>query len=951
MNQVGISVNRRFVAGVAALVLTATWLMVGPARVAKADAAQVADVVNSFAECAANGGSAEVILLIDQSSSLRGEDGSDPEKLRQKAARDFVNQLAAYSAQSKIPVSVMASGFDGDYRPGTWLPLTPEGLPAALESVDATASQDSGEETDYWNALEGARKDLAAGASTCDLVVWFTDGEYLVEGIAYGEVKPYSDKNALTDSAGVINDGKASICSPLQGPMNSMRAGGVFVIGVGLSAPDKNGVAPDLTFVQQASLGINACGAPPQPGHAAFIEAKNAGELIFALGSLTATSVPAPVPFNAGAASVDFGLDPYITSASVLADAGAAVPGIQFGLQGPGVPDDKIAWAPPAGGKLAGPGADVEAVAISDRAMRFNIVKQPSGTGYAGTWKVRFKAANPADVPADTFARASISVVGDLRPAWTNAVPEAETGAELPMTIAVVKADGVPVAEALPNALVSVEWVDSAGQATLLAEAPAADFAKGRPVALATPEGEPLAPAQGQLAAKLNLTTTAQPPTTLRPEVVPYPLTLKAPVNYPSVETAPLVLQPEQGEFAEGVDPSVGQIRVTGPGCVWLDAEGSAGKVTSLPDGVDAISVDGPATSGEECLRLNDGQSETLAVQVIPASQGNGVVTGKLTVLGAPLEGNAEPVVVPVEFTAERTKEAGGVKWLALVVGMLLGLGIPAALLMWVRARMAKIPVSGESTDLVSTRKVVRVVDGRVVDAESSGPVAVRRGDAIETHGFGSQGEVPQLSVDDLTLRARALGNPFSVADVDVSSAGGPVVTDTSAGLTKDGHARLPLVLQGHWVARAEDAETVTVVGFFNQHETSSPELMTQISESWDESLNSHITQLEELLAQQADDRSPVAVGAATVDSEWADGTFATGLDSGEWRDDTFAADGFESGDEFRSDGDFGNGDDFGGADGFGGSIAADNDRKPSAADRGRDAGKAPREDETNDDW
>lgn len=937
----GVDRMKRWVGVASACALLAgSWMVAGPVGVAAAEDSPVVSLVNSFATCAANANSADVLLLIDQSSSLAGEQGSDPDNIRQKAALDFVNQLASFSAQTKIPVSVMASGFDGDYRGGSWVSLTPEGVPGALAAVDSTATQSGGQETDYWNALEGARKDLAAGSSPCDLVVWFTDGEYLVEGLAYGEAKPYSDKNARTDSAGVINDGKVSICSPLQGPMNSMRAAGVYVLGIGLSSQAR-GSAPDLTFLQQASEGKDACGAPTQPGHAAYIQVQDAGALVFALGSVTATTMnKAKEPFNAaGVASVLFGLDPYITSASVLADAGASVPGLQFGLQGPRVPDANIAWAPAAGGKLTAPGATVEAVAISDRAMRFNIVQDPQGKGFAGTWTVKFKAAQPADVPAKTFAQASISVVGDLAPEWSNPVQEAEAGADVPMTIRIVKADGTAVKAALPSALITASWVDPSGSETLLAQAPAAEFAKGRPVALKSADGTPLPPARGQISVKLNVTTVAEPPTALRPEVAPYAVTIKAPVNYPSVDSSPLALQPESGEFAEGTAPSVGQIKVTGPGCVWVDSTATATRVTSLPDGVDAISVNAPATGSDSCLRLEAGQSEALAVQVVPNSQGNGVVTGKFAVLAAPLDGNAEPVEVPVDFTAERAKApAGSVKWPVLVLGMLLGLGIPAALLMWVRARSARIPVSGESADLVYTRKSVRIADGRVVAADSDGPLEVRKGDAIYTVGDDGTGEVQQLDIEELSLRAVPWGNPFAVADVKVTSSVGPVATDHSASLANDGSARLPLVLQGHWVALASGPDTVDVVGFFNQYETSSGELLRQISEVWDQSLNSHVAQLEALLVQRVDEASPALVGAgSTPAGEWADTSFDATAGSDEWTD-TYYSD--EAGPDYDSP--------TGDAAGFGVEMPPDQPKERGRGDHDRQPPQA-REDDASD--
>ena len=868
--------HRGFLSIFAVVVLAVSMLVLAAApHTARAnEPSKVNALVDSFSKCATNAGSADVLLLFDQSSSLAGPQGSDPDNIRQKAAIDLVNQIAQYSAQTKIPVSVMASGFDGQYRGGQWIELTPERVPEA-EAAVKEATIDTGQETDYWNALEGARQDLAANPSPCDLVVWFTDGEYLVEGTAYGETKPYSQRNARTDSAGVIEDAKNSICSPLQGPMNAMRASGVYVIGIGLGNATSQ---PDFSFLQRATLGSDGCGASPQPNRAAYLSVADAGSLVFALGSITATQT-AEEPYSAeGVAGVQFGLDPYITSASVLADSGATVPGLQFGLQGPGVPDDKIAWSPPSGGTLDAPGATVEAVQISpDRAMRFNIVQKPDPAGFAGTWAVKFKAANPADVPAETFARASISVVAQLRPQWSNTVANAEVGAELPMTIAVVTTDGAPVADAIPNAQISVSWVDAADESTPLAEAPATEFAAGRNVALQTPDGAPLAPSAGQISVALNLVTAAEPPTSLRPEVVPYELALTAPVNYPTVDNSRLALTPD---FVEGTAPSTGLINVTGPGCVWVDTEASAQQVSSLPDGVDSVSVSAPASASDSCLRLEEGQSQALEVQLAPNTQGNGVVTGQFQVRAAPLEeASAEPVVVPIEFTAERAKEQSGTtKWLVLFVGMVLGLGIPAGLLMWVRARSAVIPVArADSGDLVVyASKTLRLDgEGRINDAVSGSEVALAKGD-FHMASSGAEDRLSVLDIDEFTIKARAWGNPFAVPDARVTSGAGPVVSDLSAAVADDGTAPIPLALQSHWVAQRASEDTVKLVAFFNSHDTGSAEGLREASDRLRDSVESQVEVLKALVAGPSNDGESAAVlvgagGASTADGDWSE--------------------------------------------------------------------------------
>ena len=130
-------------------------LVVSASVAAKADDS-VTNLIGSFGECAKTNKSANVLLLIDQSSSLSGDGGSDPDNVRRQAATDFVGQPASYASKNNIDVSVMASGFHGNYTPGSWAKVgSADGEKQELQDVEQVANESSGQETDYWNALEG----------------------------------------------------------------------------------------------------------------------------------------------------------------------------------------------------------------------------------------------------------------------------------------------------------------------------------------------------------------------------------------------------------------------------------------------------------------------------------------------------------------------------------------------------------------------------------------------------------------------------------------------------------------------------------------------------------------------------------------------------------------------------------------------------------------------------
>lgn len=862
-------------------------LVVSASVAAKADDS-VTNLIGSFGECAKTNKSANVLLLIDQSSSLSGDGGSDPDNVRRQAATDFVGQLASYASKNNIDVSVMASGFHGNYTPGSWAKVgSADGEKQELQDVEQVANESSGQETDYWNALEGARKDLAAAPSPCDLVVWFTDGEYLVEGTAYGDTKPYSDKNASSDSAGVIQDGKDSICSALQGPMNGMRANGVYVVAVGLNKDS----AHNMDFLKKAALGTD-CGAAPQANHAAYVPVTDASELVFALGSLTSTTLTTDA-WAKGSAHLDFGLDSYITSASVLADAGASVAGLQFGLQAPGVPDANIAWASPKGGALQVAAADVVATPVGDRAMRFDITRKGAGTGYEGTWMVRLRVPKAQDIPAGTFAQASISVVGDLQLAWVNKTDKAKVGGDLPVQVKVVHKDGKPVATSPPQANVEVSYDAGANGVTRLKQGSLADFVKGTTVALKTKDGKPLAPGDGKLVLTLKVVTTAKPPTKLDPAVSTYPLTIITPVNYPVVSQTPLVLKGEQGAEAEGVAPSTGQIAVTGPGCVWVDTAASIKDIKALPAGVDDVALTTTATNKDSCVKLEAGKQTTLPVAVVPKTQGNGAVAGAVVVNAAPDAADKAPMVVTVPFSAERIKAAnGGTKWLTFLLAMLLGLGLPMALLMAVRARSAVMRVSGNDVgDLAYARKQLRISGSEVVDAGTGQPMTLGRDD-IRTAPTDAE-SVTQLAIEDITFTAQKWGNPFAMATVKVRGTQGPVITDEAPTVSlKDGGSQLPLSVQGHWVAQAVDAQTVSVLMLFSNEDTI-PARIDALTERLNGSLNANSAALEQLLQTTVGAATPDGFAAPDED-EWS--TSSGPAQPDEWSGDEWGTHGAAAG-------------------------------------------------------
>jgi hypothetical protein len=120
------------------------------------------------------GATVRVLLLIDQSGSLAR---TDPDDQRLTGARAVVRSYASL-ADRVSQVEIQVAGFGEDYRPGEWLTLNQDGLGTALETVDAVASVDDQQHTDYVYAMEGATAAFEGSTATCQILFWFTDGEH-----------------------------------------------------------------------------------------------------------------------------------------------------------------------------------------------------------------------------------------------------------------------------------------------------------------------------------------------------------------------------------------------------------------------------------------------------------------------------------------------------------------------------------------------------------------------------------------------------------------------------------------------------------------------------------------------------------------------------------------------------------------------------------------------------
>ena len=836
---------RRSLTALAAACMSVPLLALMPTAYS-AGSEQLGDFVDSFSQCASGAGSADVLILLDQSQSLRD---SDPSNLRVPAAVDFLEQMKEFADDAEVKVNVQVAGFDGEFRGRKWRELNDGSAAQVRADAEQVGRQAEGEETDYVNALNGAREQFAGQRSDCQMLVFFTDGEYDVDG-SYG-AKKYSQESAKRDSADwakVEQDGKDLLCDSKSGPLNSLRKSGVYIVGIGL----EKGEAGQLEFLRKVASG-QGCGNAPEPDRWAFLEATDARNLIFELSRVTAPNDYDGSTDDQGQGSFEFGLDPIITSASVMAQAGNE--DLQMKLVNP---QGDVVAATSDEGETTKAGVSIRTVNVGPATTRFRLQAQP-GRDLAGRWSVRFSPKPGKAGAKGVSTRGTVKVRSDLRPVLVDPKPAWQTGEPVTIAAQVENKTGGQIvpASALPNAEMSLEYRDSVGQITsLVPPTPVSDWADGLPIAQSLPLGE------GRLALTLRVQMQAKPTTRLAPQARSYPLQVKAPPNYPPVAARLVTLTSPEGGVAEGVDPSAGTITITGPGCVWLDPAKTVAE--SLPQGLteEQIRLQSSASTQQTCVSAVEGQTAAIEVEAVPDASGYGAYSGTLTLQTLPSDGAYDPLPVTISFIAERANAVDRpLQIIALVVGLLLGLGIPAGILFFVRARTARIPVSDpENGDLAYVAKTVGLAGERLEVLE------LTRKDVRLPHD-GSTPTVQQLLVEGVELAAVPFGNPFSIAHVKATAPGRILLSDTDVASSPEAGVKLPLALEGHWLAW-RDGGGVRVVYFFSTNDLRGND-MTQLSHDLHESLRGRIALLNGV------DEQPVPVapagGAAPVseDDPW----------------------------------------------------------------------------------
>ncbi|WP_197518687.1 vWA domain-containing protein [Mycobacterium sp. ACS1612] len=754
-----------------------------------------------FGACLAAQKAGDLVLLFDESSSLQG---TDPQAARVQAARYLLQTLGRYADRVGANLEVATAGFSDTYtREQDWTKLTASTADQVGAQLSSIATRNTGIDTDYWLALDGARQELATrgqgpnGGQRCQAIAWFSDGK--IDFTQRATSKPYADGVSLDSPTGVADTTKRaveSICRP-GGVADQLRSSGIIMLGIGLGANKTPGDFDVMSAISTAQ-GLNgmACGNIIDPIPGDFYPVSNIDDMLFGFDALN------PDPGTTGQGPVcqlrvcpearhNFTLDRSIKSVDILGSGGVA--GVVPYLISP---SGKTVELPKKDGRNT---TDVDGVPVSyewqsDSAQTISL-RNTGGPQWPGQWAIVY--VDTTGQHPDAVSRVSIHITTDIFPALANAdkVPWRSGQVVKGLTFGLVDGSGKPM-----------QPTDLAGTATMSA-ALAPDGAAPIPLLesvaktdIANPVDADLTKVNpGRALLRMSLVITTAPATDPSgAQIAPGTQLSPQDVDVP-VQILPKLGLPVPGEridfgTVEAAKGATASLTITGPGCAWI-ADTDAAKVAAAPDDIGTAKLSSTANSAQNCVKVQAGQTGQLPVTLRTDRDGHGGLTGTVPIHVAALDNPGDAQVVDVPFVASLIKPLNTTNFvLVFLAALLLGPGIPLALLYAAKWWVSKIP----DTPMLADRIPVEVTNDVVL--RDGQPFALADTDLIRPVP-GLAGGARRVSVQGVTLTTTIGRSPFGPGHVTVDADGLISVGSALPATDRTGlRAVLPLAVHNKWV-------------------------------------------------------------------------------------------------------------------------------------------------------
>jgi hypothetical protein len=780
-----------------------------------------------FGACLASQKAGDLLLLFDESSSLQS---TDPQAARVQAARYLLQTLGKYADRVGANLEVASAGFSDTYAPEhNWTKLTGSSADQLGSELSSIGTKNTGIDTDYWLALDGARQELASrgpgpnGGQRCQAIAWFSDGK--IDFTPRPTSKPYADGVNLDSPTGIDDTTKRavdSICRP-GGLADQLRSSGIIMLGIGLGA-NKTPSDFDVMSAISTAHGLNglACGKITDPVPGDFYPVSNIDDMLFAFDALN----PDPSTTQQGPvcqlrvcpeARHNFVLDRSIKTVNILGSGGVA--GVVPYLISPSGATLEL---PKKDGRNT---ADIDGVPVtyewqSDSAQTISL-QNTGGPQWAGQWAIVY--VDTTGQHPDAVSRVSIHITTDIFPALTGADKVSWRSGQVlkGLTFGLVDGQGKPM-----------QPTDLAGTATMSATL-APDGAVPIPLLQSVAKDDITKPVDadltnvnpGHAVLRMSLVITTAPATDPSgAQIAPGTQLSPQDVDVP-VQILPKLGLPTPGEridfgTVQGTEGATAPLNITGPGCAWI-ADTDAAKVVAAPDDIGTPRVTATANSAQNCMKVQPGQTAQLPVTLRTDRDGHGGLNGTVPVHVAALDNPSDAQVAEVPFVASLIRPLNTTNFvLVLIAALLLGPGIPLALLYASKWWASKIP----DTPMLAERIPVEVSKDLVLrDGE---PFAMADTDLIKPVP-GLAGGARKLTVQGVTLTATMGRSPFGAGYVTVDadrliSVGSELPATDRSGL----RAVLPLAIHNKWVVLhdprqpANLAEVLLLVGGRTDTET-----------------------------------------------------------------------------------------------------------------------------------
>jgi hypothetical protein len=761
-----------------------------------------------FGACLASQKAGDLLLLFDESSSLQS---TDPQAARVQAARYLLQTLGKYADRVAANLEVTSAGFSDTFAPEhNWTKLTGSSADQLGSELSSIATKNTGIDTDYWLALDGARQELASrgpgpnGGQRCQAIAWFSDGK--IDFTPRPTSKPYADGVNLDSPTGIDDTTKRavdSICRP-GGLADQLRSSGIIMLGIGLGA-NKTPSDFDVMSAISTAHGLNglACGKITDPVPGDFYPVSNIDDMLFAFDALN----PDPGTTQQGPvcqlqvcpeARHNFVLDRSIKSVNILGSGGVA--GVVPYLISP---SGQTLELPRKDGRNA---ADIDGVPVtyewqSESAQMISL-QNAGGPQWAGQWAIVY--VDTTGQHPDAVSKVSIHITTDIFPALTGADKVSWRSGQVlkGLTFGLVDGQGKPMqpTDLAGTAIMSAALVpDGAAPIGLLQSVAKDDIAK--PVDADLTKVNP-----GRAVLRMSLVITTAPATDPSgAQIAPGTELSPQDVDVP-VQILPKLGLPTPGEridfgTVQATKGATAPLNITGPGCAWI-ADTDAAKVVAAPDDIGTPRVTSTANSAQNCIKVRTGQTAQLPVTLRTDHDGHGGLNGTVPVHVAALDNPSDAQVVEVPFVASLIQPLNTTNFvLALIAALLLGPGIPLALLYASKWWVSKIP----DTPMLAERIPVEVSNDVVLrDGE---PFAMADTDLIQPVP-GLAGGTRKLTVQGVTLIATMGRSPFGAGYVTVDADGLISVGSELPATDRSGlRAVLPLAIHNKWVVLHDPRE------------------------------------------------------------------------------------------------------------------------------------------------